>query len=166
MSKPTTKDELIAEIEKEHTALQKLLATYSPEQMIEDGIVGAWSPKDVLAHLIEWQDMVRGWYALGEQGETPALPAVGYKWSELPALNQAIYEKHHNRELDDIVQTFAVSHEQILEWVKSLDEEVLFTRGHFLWANNNALAAYINSSTAAHYRWARTEIRKGFKRKG
>jgi hypothetical protein len=50
---------------------------------MQPGIVGEWSAKDVLAHLTEWEQMVLGWYHAGLAGETPALPAPGFKWSEL-----------------------------------------------------------------------------------
>ena len=163
MPRPITKSELITESEKEYAALEKFLSPLTPQQMLQPGSLGDWSVKDVLAHLLEWQQLFFGWYAAGERRETPALPAEGYKWNQLPALNQAIYEKHHAVPLEDILARFRASHQQTMQFVETLTEEQLFTPGIYSWTNANRLAAYIAANTASHYRWARTEMRKALK---
>jgi uncharacterized protein (TIGR03083 family) len=163
MPRPTTKTGILSESRKEHEALEHLLAALSPEGMTQPGLVGEWSAKDVLAHLTEWEQMVLGWYATGLRGETPALPAEGYKWSQLPALNQHIHEKHRDRPLADVLEGFRASYDQIMALVESLSEEELFTPGRYAWARTNALASYIVSCTSSHYHWARTELRKGLR---
>ena len=75
MPRPTTKDQLLSDIYKERQALEQFLATLSPEQMTLEGIVGFWAVKDVLAHLLEWEQMVLGWYGAGLRGEPPHVPA-------------------------------------------------------------------------------------------
>ena len=74
MPRPTTKAGILSESAKEHDALEQLLATLTPEQMVHPGIVGEWSVKDVLAHLTEWQQMVLGWYHAGLAGEIAIAP--------------------------------------------------------------------------------------------
>jgi len=54
-----------------------ILATLTPEQMTRPGALGDWSAKDVLAHLYEWEQMVLGWLAAGQRGQTPSVPARG-----------------------------------------------------------------------------------------
>jgi hypothetical protein len=71
--------------------------------MEEPGIVGEWSVKDVLAHLYEWEQMVLRWLAAGKRGETPEVPAEGYKWNQLPALNEEIWLKYKDLPLDEIL---------------------------------------------------------------
>jgi len=163
MPRPTAKAGILSESAKEHDALEQLLATLTPEQMVQPGIVGEWSAKDVLAHLTEWEQMVLGWYHAGQTGDSPSLPAPGFKWSELPALNQVIYEKYRDRSLADVLDAFRASYRQITAWVESLSEEDLFTPGRHAWAKTNALASYVISCTSSHDRWARTELRKGLR---
>jgi hypothetical protein len=119
--------------------------------------------KDVLAHLSEWEQMVLGWYKAGRRGQVPHTPAEGFSWGQLPALNQQIYEKHRDRPLDDVLKQFRASYRQMLKAVQGLSEEDLFTPGRYAWAKKNTLGAYITSCTSSHYRWARTEMRKGLK---
>jgi len=166
MPRPTNKQDLLTEIEKERGALEAFLETLTPKQMTEPGIVGEWSVKDVLAHLIEWEQMCLGWYKAGLHGEIPPLPAPGFKWNQTPQLNQQIYEKHRDRPLDEALEQFHASHREILEVIQGLSNETLFTTGHYAWTKKNTLGAYMVSATSSHYLWARKEIRKGFRAKG
>jgi uncharacterized protein (TIGR03083 family) len=163
MPRPFTKPQLLSESQKEHEALEQFLSTLSPEQMTRPGTLGDWSVKDVLAHLYEWEQMVLGWLAAGQRGESPHVPAEGYKWSQLPALNEKIREKHSSRSLEETLTLFRDSYNQIMKTIESLSEEALFTPGLYPWMNKNTLGAYFVSATSSHYRWARTEMKKGLR---
>jgi hypothetical protein len=163
MPRPTTKNELLKTIEAEHKALEGLLAGLSPEEMVQPGIVGEWSVKDVLAHLLEWHHVVLNWHAAGLQGKVPATPSEEFNWAQLPQLNQQIYEKHCHRSLAEIQKGFKDSHEKTVKTIQGLSEEELFRRGYYAWTKNNTLGAYFVSNTSSHYRWARTSIKKGRK---
>lgn len=160
MPKATTKTQLIEDAEKERAALEKLLATLTPEQMTQAKAAGEWSTKDVLAHLVEWEEMVMKWYAAGVKGKTPAVPSEEFNWGQLPQLNHAIYLKHRDKPLEQVLKEFKASYKKIMKVIDSIPEKELFTRGQYAWTRNNALAAYFNSATTAHYRWAKGEIRK------
>lgn len=164
MPKPTTKHQLIETAQAERAALEQLLAELTPEQMTQPNLVGDWSAKDVLAHLIEWEQMVIHWYEMGAKGETPSVPSADYNWGKLPQLNHSIYLKHRDKPLPQIMDSFKASYTEIMNTVEAIPESELFTRKIYKWANNNPLAAYFISATSSHYRWARTELRKGFKR--
>jgi hypothetical protein len=163
MPRSFTKVQLLEDARRERAALEKLLEKLTPEEMVYSAAPGEWSAKDVLAHLIEWEQMVLGWIETGMSGKTPAMPAEGYKWNQLPALNQQIYEKHRDRPLAEILEQFQRSFQQSLTAIEGFSEEILFTRGYYSWSGNNALAAYFHSCTAAHYLWARKEVQKKFK---
>jgi hypothetical protein len=160
MSKPITKNEIIEAARAERAALEKLLATLMPEQITQPKIVGDWSAKDVLAHLIEWEGMVVKWYETGAKGKVPAVPSEEYNWGQLPQLNHAIYLKHRDRSLAEIQKEFKSSYKKIMKTIEDIPEKELFTRGQYPWTKNNLLAAYFISATSSHYRWARAEIRK------
>ncbi len=164
MPRPTTKDSLLSESEKERSALDAYLSELSAEQMLQSGIVGEWTVKDVLAHLYEWEQMVLRWLAAGQRGEQPHVPAQGYNWGQLPALNEQIRRRHDSLSLDEVLAIYRESHREITETMESIPEETLFTRGLYPWMNKNTLAAYFTSATSSHYRWARKELRKGFRR--
>ena len=163
MPRPTTKKQLLETIEIEQKALEGLLAGLSPAQMIQPGVMGEWSVKDALAHLIEWEHMVLSWHSAGLRGEVPVTPAEDFNWAQLPQLNQQIYEKHRNKALTDIQKEFKSSYKKTLNTIQGLSEEDLFTRGRYAWTRSTTLGAYFISNTSSHYHWARTEMKKGLK---
>jgi hypothetical protein len=163
MPKPTTKSQIIETAQKERAALEELLATLTPEQMTQPNLIGDWSAKDVLAHLIEWEQMAMKWYEMGARGKVPAVPSEDYNWGQLPQLNHTIYLKRRDRSLADIQKEFKSSYKKIMKVIESIPEKELFTRGQYTWTRNNLLAAYFVSATSSHYRWARGEIRKKVK---
>jgi len=162
--RPTSKHDLLEAIERERGKLDAVLATLTPEQMIEPGVVGEWSVKDVMAHLAEWERMALGWYRAGLRGEAPEVPAPGFKWNQTPQLNLAIFEKHRDRPLEEVVAWFRSSREEILGVIESLSEEDLFTAGRFAWTRKNTLGAYFVSATSSHDLWARTRITRWLRR--
>ena len=160
MPRPSNKAELLADSVKKYDDLCSLLAGLSLEQMIRPGVTGEWSAKDILAHLVEWQNMLFGWYEAGRRGEQPAVPATGFKWSEMPALNRQIYLQYCDAPLERVLEQFHAGHARTLALMESLSEEELFTPGLYAWMNRNTLSAYLKSAAGSHYHWARNEIRK------
>ncbi len=163
MPRPASKQQLITAMKTEHDALEKALEALSKEQITAVNRATKWSIKDVLAHLTEWEQMCLSWYKAGVRGKTPAVPAEGFNWAQLPALNKRIYEKHHGRSREEILKRFRAAYRQILKTVQSIREEVIFTPGRFAWTNKHSIAPYFIGSTSSHYIWARKEIRKCLK---
>ena len=162
MGKRLRKHELLNEIQLERSALDDTLALLTPRQMTRAGVTrGGWSVKDVLAHLIEWQQMNLDWYAAGLRGEKPAMPAPGFTLRELPRLNEMIYRKHHRRSLEAVLQDYRSYHDRIVALIEALPNSDLVTLGRFSWTGPSwTLSDYLRASTAAHYLWARTRIRR------
>lgn len=160
MAKPLNKKQLIDVANKEFSILEKTLAGLSPAQMCFRKDDQTWAVKDILAHLTEWQKMLSGWYESGLAGKTPDVPAAGYKWNQLPALNRMIFEKYRDQPLEEMLRQFSESHRKTLEWIETLSDADLTTAGLYPWMNKNTLLAYIHSATDAHYLWAAKEIKK------
>jgi hypothetical protein len=162
MGKRLRKKELLSEIEHERSALDATLALLSPRQMTKPGVTrGGWSVKDILAHLVEWQRMNLDWYAAGLRGEKPAMPAPGFTLLELPRLNEMIYRKHHRRSLKAVMGDYRSYHERVVALIEALPDDDLITLSCFSWTGPSwTLSDYLRASTAAHYLWARTRIRR------
>ncbi|NOT09446.1 MAG: ClbS/DfsB family four-helix bundle protein [Gemmatimonadales bacterium] len=162
MGKRLRRQELLVEIHRERAALDAAFAGLTPRQMTTAGVThGGWSVKDVLAHLVAWQQMNLDWYAAGLRGEKPAMPAPGYTLRELPRLNEAIYRKHHRRSLQSVLRDYKAHHDRVVALITSLPDSDLITLGRFSWTGPSwTLSDYLRASTAAHYLWARTRIRR------
>jgi hypothetical protein len=58
---PKNTAELLDDIDREWTALMRVVDQLTPEQMIMPD-AGGWSPKDNLAHLTEWMKILLGYH--------------------------------------------------------------------------------------------------------
>ena len=162
MGKRLRKRALLAEIQRERSALDGTLALLTPRQMTRAGVThGGWSVKDILAHLVEWQRMNLKWYAAGIRGEKPAMPAPGFTLRELPRLNAMIYRKHRRRSLASVLHDYRSYHTRVVALIGALPDVDLVTLGRYAWTGPSwTLSDYLRASTAAHYVWARTRIRR------
>jgi hypothetical protein len=163
MPRPTSKKELLAAMQGEHEALEKVLDGLTPEQMLATSPDTGWSTKDVLAHLLAWERMCLEWYQTGLRGEMPFLPAEGFNWAQLPALNNRIFEDNRECPLEEILKACRASYQVMLKTVQEISEADLFGPGRYAWTKKNTLAAYFIGATSSHYNWARKEVRQCLK---
>lgn len=160
MSRPHTKKELSEVIDLERGRLNQALEGLTDAQMELPGACEKWSVKDILSHLVDWEQRCLGWYRAGLRGEVPKTPDEHYNWRQLPALNQEIYLSYKDLSLAEVRQNFQASFEEMMELMDGLTEEELCTPHFYEWTGNSQLLGFINANTAAHYRWASRLIRK------
>ncbi|KAB2862056.1 MAG: ClbS/DfsB family four-helix bundle protein [Anaerolineae bacterium] len=55
MSEFVNKEELLRRLDESYRQLRELLTRILPQKTMEAGVEGTWSVKDILAHLIGWQ---------------------------------------------------------------------------------------------------------------
>jgi hypothetical protein len=63
MGKRLRKAALLEEIVVERAALDDAIASLVPRDMTRAGVTpGGWSVKDIIAHVVDWQDRTLCWY--------------------------------------------------------------------------------------------------------
>src|SRR5450830_1908778 len=77
MPKPINKQQLLDEAQRKYEALERQFASLTPEEIARPEVIGTWSIKEILRHMLEWQRMLMDWYEAELRGETPAVPADG-----------------------------------------------------------------------------------------
>jgi hypothetical protein len=160
MVKQKSKEQLLKDIDTERRRLEKNLFTLSEEDMMLPGVLGTWSVKDILVHIVAWEKLFLDWYQAGIRGSCPDITPVGMSKKAIDALNQDIYEKNRSRSLEDVLSDFRTSYQQTLTTIKAIPEEDMFIRGRFEWTGKLTLADYIAGNTCNHYAWAKLMIRK------
>ncbi|HLG15020.1 MAG TPA: ClbS/DfsB family four-helix bundle protein [Blastocatellia bacterium] len=159
-----SKQSLMDDIRTEHDSLCALLRKIPTARWHEHGVWGdGWTLSDLVAHLAEWQQMFLGWYEVGLGGTAPEMPAPGYKWSQTPKLNRAIWEKHRSRSQAATKAAFDSGYCRILHIVEALSPEQLLTPGTFPWTGKHPLTTYLGPNTASHYRFAIKAINRWLK---
>lgn len=161
MGKRLPKKQLLVEISKEKEALDALLRKLTPAQMCERGVTpGGWSVKDMLAHILGWQQRLLGWHATELRGETAQVPAPGLTWRDLKKFNQMIYEEHRDRSLKPVLRDYDAFHHKMLELIERTPEKEFLTPRLCAWMGPTwTLSDWCRAETAAHYHWAQKWIR-------
>jgi hypothetical protein len=159
---PKTKAELLAQTARQRDALAALLAGLSRQQMLWPGAYG-WSAKDHVSHLAEWERMLFGWYEAGLRGEDPPVPAEGYTWSTMDALNRRIFDEHRDEQLEHVLADWRETSRRLISGAEAMSEFDMFGPGRFPWTGRGTLASFIYECGPNHYRWAAVEIKRGLK---
>lgn len=163
MSRPTNKEDLVAQARKEYDNLLSYVdACDDPEREFGTPTMNR-NIGDVLCHLHQWHIMLKEWYKVGMAGGTPSIPAEGYNWRTVPALNKEIHRRYSNTPLSQAKPMLVHSHLSMMSIMNKHSNEELFTKKHYAWCGNNTLGAYLTSTTSSHYIWALRLIKKGLR---
>ena len=163
MARPTSKKDLLELGEENFEKLFALIDSFSKEEQRAEYIFDNNRDKnirDILVHLHHWHLMVMEWYKVGMSGEKPDIPAKGYNWRTLPALNKEIWEKYQDKTFDEAVELLKSSHKDIRKIIEHHTNDELFERKRYKWTGNNAMGAYFVSATSSHYDWAMKHLKK------
>jgi hypothetical protein len=164
--RPITKEELLDAIREARETLEKKFSKLTPEQMVWPGSMGEWSVKDILAHLVDWEERLVKWYQAGKRGEVPKTPASDMTWRDLPKLNQIGFEKHKNETLEEVLGQYEESYKKTFALIEGMTEEEIFAPGYNQWTGSSTLFGYIKANTYSHYNWATRNIRTTLIKKG
>jgi hypothetical protein len=162
MPEPKTKTRIIMQLKAERKRLESNLATLTPAQMVESGVIGEWSVKDVLAHLADWEAHMPVWVAAARQGDPVAEIEPGLNWTQFNEFNRRIYERHKNQSLEEVLAYFHDIHNKFMEMVDAMPEEEMLERKRYPFLDKGAIYDWL-SADAGHDRWAKTNIRKWLK---
>ena len=162
MGMPPTRTMLLAETAKRRDELTAMLGGMSREQLLWPGAHG-WSAKDHAAHLAEWERLLFFWYDAGIRGENPPVPAPGYTWATIDALNKEIYDRHRDDQLEHVLADWQATSRQLIALAQSISEADLYTTGRYAWTGRGTLASFVYECGANHYRWSMVEIKRGLK---
>ena len=152
MSDPKSRQEVLDLIRSERESLESILSGISEESMLEPGVQGNWSGKDLLAHVAVWEQRMVRWIRESLRGETPEIGEKGFTWDNLDRLNEQTYQENKDRPLDGVLAEFHASHEEALATVEGMTEEDLFDGERFVWRAGDPLLQMVAANTWWHYR--------------
>jgi len=152
----TTKQQLLTEAEEQFQTLLNFIHTI-PAKKRTFSIETTKRNKnfrDVLMHLYEWHAMLERWYREGMDGDTPEMPAPGFKWRQLDKLNDQIRDNYDHIKLSQAIKKVTLSHHRIFQLIEQHTDEQIFTKQYYKWTKTSNLYSYFAANTSSHYSWA------------
>ena len=161
MAVPTTKNELLAAIEKTFTELSGDLDRVPSASAREPTLPGhakdtMMSPADLVAYLIGWNEQVLTWHHRRAAGLPDELPAPGFKWNELGLLAQRYYREHEGDSWTSLRAQLNDTKRKIMELIQSYSSEDLYGSP---WYGKWTMGRLISLNTSSPYSNSRGRIR-------
>ncbi|MDE3090017.1 MAG: ClbS/DfsB family four-helix bundle protein, partial [Chloroflexota bacterium] len=83
MPQPKSKAQIMKRLQTERKRLEQNLTCLSRDEMLQPGVVGESSVKDVLAHLADWEARMPVWIQAARSGDRVESPEPGLSWKQL-----------------------------------------------------------------------------------
>jgi uncharacterized damage-inducible protein DinB len=114
------KTEILEQISATHLLLEAHMSALSDAQMLEPGVNGQWTVKDVLAHITWWEQHL---LLRLKTGQDEVFREEISMQGATDRANASIYAANRLRPLADILDEFHASYQQVLTAVEALSEE-------------------------------------------
>jgi hypothetical protein len=134
-------------------AWQALLASYaglSDAEMLEPGLTGAWSVRDIVAHVTWWEEEALKHLPVILAGSRP--PRYSDTYGGIDAFNEQMTEQVKGLSLSEVLQGRDETHRRLVEFLQAVPEE------HFL--RETRFRRRLRLDTYSHYRQHAEAIRQ------
>jgi Protein of unknown function (DUF1706) len=146
-----TKDEVIAAIARERDAWEALLAEVGEDRMLEPGPMGAWTFKDLVAHLPGWRSRSLDRLEAAARGEPEPPPPWPAELETDDEINDWIQAANRDRPLADVLRDSRASFARLAEAVRALPDHDLDDPRRFPGLEGQALGpAVLSGDFFAH----------------
>lgn len=108
-------------------ARERLVNSYAgltDEEMLEPGVAGDWSVRDVLAHVAAWDRAQTAAYRMMLRGERPALLDLDEEGNEV--FNHEHHERLKELSLQEVITELFAAREEMVEVLRGVDNAALF----------------------------------------
>ena len=157
------KQTLLNAIEREWTALWSVIEKLTPEQMLSPD-AGGWSPKDNLAHLTEWMNILMG-YHIDKRPPHEALgvaPEMVKVW-DFRVINPILFERNKNRSAEEVLGEMKTVYARLVVKLESLPFEALLEPRRAEDPEKRPLVLWVLGDTTEHFAEHRATIEKMLK---
>lgn len=162
---PGTRQELLKIMVKERLHWEAVIGELSEDQYLEPGVADRLSVKDLLAHMIDWEQRMLQWINESFSGIIPQRPAPGMTWDDLDKLNEQTYLDNKDRLLDEVLTASRESYSRALDVILNMTDEDLFDGSRFAWREGDPLWHMVAANTWWHYREHRQQVETWLKKR-
>ena len=122
------KQQLLKRLEKSWTALKESYNGLSDAQMMEPGVMGNWSVKDILAHVTTWEEESLKYLPVIIAGNRPPRYV---QYGGIDGFNAQTAEQKRGLALSDILGQLDETHQRLIDYIQSAPEEQITQETRF-----------------------------------
>jgi hypothetical protein len=148
--------QLLKRVDKAWEAFNESYAGLSDVQLMEAGVTGAWSVRDILAHVTTWEEEALKHLPRILKGGTP--PRYSLLYGGIDSFNTRMTEEKRNLSLSEVREQLAATHRRLVALIQSAPEHQLI--GHTRFRRRLRLDTY------SHYTIHAEAIRQWRQRQG
>lgn len=115
------REQLLRQLSKEWTALKESYAGLLDSQLVEPGVTGNWSVRDILAHVTTWEEETLKHLPLILEGCRP--PRYSTKYGGIDAFNALMTQQKAGLALSEVLKQLDETHLRLLDYIRRLPEE-------------------------------------------
>jgi hypothetical protein len=165
---PGSKAELMASIEREWKSLMDVVVRLDFTQMTTPD-EGGWSPKDNLAHLTEWMNILMGYHmdrrpphevvGISEDAMIGVSEDVASAW-DMGVINPILFERNRNRPLQDVLAELKSVYVKLINKLEVMPFEELLLPRHANEPEKRPVILWVLGNTTDHFAEHRATIEK------
>ena len=160
---PGSKKELMSAIEREWKLLLQLTENLTDAQMTRPD-PGGWTPKDNLAHLTEWMNVLIGVHL----DKRPAHEVLGVaanvteSW-DMELINPVLFERNKDRSRQDVLDGLKKTYGMVYARLDAMSFEDLLAPRHATDPEKRPILLWVLGDTTEHFLEHRETIERGIK---
>lgn len=123
------KQQLLNKLEQAWTSFKESYAGLTAEQLMEPGVTGDWSVKDILAHVSRWEEESLKHLPHILQGRRP--PRYSVLYGGIDAFNAQMTQQKRGLALSEVLDQLDEIHRRLIEYIQSVPEEQFTSETRF-----------------------------------
>lgn len=122
-------DRLLGKLDDAWVAFQASYDELADDQLLIPGVTGAWSVRDLIAHVTWWDEEAITHLPLIVAGGTP--PRYSVQYGGIDTFNALMTERKAGLSLDEVRQEFAETHGRLVDYLLGLPPDEVMANDRF-----------------------------------
>lgn len=118
-----TRQQLLKRLDEAWAALKKSYAGLTDSDMMELGVMGNWSVKDIVGHVTTWEEEALKYLPLIVQRGRP--PRYSTLYGGIDAFNAQMNQRKHALPVSEVLRQADEVHGQLVDYVETAGEELI-----------------------------------------
>ena len=124
-----TRQRLLQRLDKAWVDFKASYAGLPEEQLLEPGVTGAWSIRDILAHVTTWEEEALEHLPSILEGRRPPRYSVAY--GGIDAFNALMTKRKEGLPLSEVLRQLDATHQRLIDLIESTPEDQLIRETRF-----------------------------------